>query len=326
MKHQLWVIGLSLFIHACSSDNSYKKYEALDKQNSFSSGEPISPITIPTDLDQDKVALGKLLFHENKLSFNNTISCASCHDLKKGGIDGTKVSIGVVEQKGDLNAPSVFNASNNFRQFWDGRSVDLMDQIDGPITNPVEMNSNWKEIIPKLSKDPIYLEKFNALFDDGITEMNIKTCITEFEKSLITPSRFDQYLLGDKTVLSTLEKEGYQLFKNYGCISCHQGKNIGGNMYQKFGVVDDYFKNRGNVKKSDYGRYNVTGKESDRYYFKVPSLRNVALTAPYFHDGETGSLEEAVKIMAKYQIGRTIPNEDVHKIVAFLNTLTGENL
>ncbi len=294
---------------------------------STSVGEPIQPIAIDMNLDERKVRLGEALFNDPQLSKDNSISCASCHSLTTGGVDQRSYSIGINGAVGSINAPTVFNSGANFKQFWDGRAETLEDQIDGPIQAAGEMGSTWPEVIAKLSKSPDYVSSFEALYADGIQVRNIKDAIATFERSLSTPdSRFDQYLRGDGSALSDEERQGYQIFKSYGCVSCHQGINVGGNMFQTFGVMADYFADRGNITKADLGRFNVTGQEKDRYAFKVPSLRNVALTAPYFHDGTANNLQDAVKVMAKYQLGRQLSNDEVTSLVSFLKTLSGKRL
>lgn len=287
--------------------------------------EPIQPL--PTvQLDAAKVALGKRLFHEPRLSRDNTIACASCHGLDQGGVDRLRVSKGVGGAEGGINAPTVFNSGLNFRQFWDGRATSLEEQADGPVHAAPEMASSWPAIIAKLQQAPEYARAFAAVYPVGITAQTIKDALATFERSLVTPSRFDRYLRGDATAITAEEKQGYDLFKSYGCIACHQGVNVGGNMFQYFGVMGNYFQERGKITEADYGRYNVTKKEQDRFMFKVPSLRNVALTPPYFHDGTATTLEEAVVVMAKYQLGRTVPERDRSLIIHFLRSLTGEQL
>lgn len=289
------------------------------------SQEPIRPISSPTELNQDKVALGHRLFHDRRLSGNDTISCAHCHDLGKGGTDHQARSIGINSEIADANAPTVFNCSLNFKQFWDGRAATLEEQIDGPIHGPKEMNSSWPPILEKLRGDQSYVATFAQFYPDGIQSSSVKDAIATFERSLLTPnSRFDRYLRGDVNAINEEEKEGYQLFKTYGCVSCHQGAGVGGNMYATFGAMADYFADHEPITRVDLGRFNVTGKESDRHRFKVPSLRNVALTAPYFHNGSAPTLKAAVNAMAKYQLGRQIGVADTERIVQFLNTLTGE--
>ncbi len=286
--------------------------------------EPIKPIPNPSPGSSKKIELGRLLFHDVRLSHNDQVSCASCHSLKHGGTDRQQVSSGVHGRKGQINSPSVFNSSLNFRQFWNGRSDSLLSQIDGPINNPLEMNSSWPEVLSKLQRDPFYIELFNHAFKTGLNIINIKTAIVTFEESLLTPnSRFDLYLKNKVEALTTTEIEGYTLFKEYGCTSCHQGAAVGGNLYQRFGIINDYFANRGNITPADLGRYQVTKNENDKFVFKVPGLRNVELTAPYFHDGSTHSLDQAIEIMMFYQLGRIPNKQDINKIVLFLKTLTG---
>lgn len=279
--------------------------------------EPITPLPQSVKVNKAKAKLGQALFFDPILSHDNTISCATCHDLHNGGDDGLKVSFGIKGQEGVVNAPTVYNAVFNFRQFWDGRAKNLQEHAVGPVENPVEMGSSFKEAIEKLKKSK-YKKLFDAIYKDGITKKNITDAIAEYEKTLITPnSRFDKYLRGDKNALTQNEKEGYELFKSKGCISCHHGENIGGNLYNKFGIFDE-------SNSQWLGRYNVTHKEQDKYFFKVPSLRNVARTAPYFHDGRTYDLNKAVEIMSQYQLGRHITKEEIAKITAFLQSLNGE--
>jgi len=288
--------------------------------------EPIRPIPLGVQADPVKAALGKRLFNDSRLSHDNTVSCASCHDLQAGGSDGRKFSLGIHGAEGTINAPTVFNSAGNFKQFWDGRAATLEAQIDGPVHAADELGSNWPEIVGKLQGDADYVASFRKIYADGLQPENIKNAIAEFERTLNTPnSRFDRYLRGEQSALSSEEKEGYQKFKAYGCASCHQGVYIGGNMFATLGAMDDdYFTNRGGVTAADNGRFNVTKDEEDRHVFKVPSLRNVARTAPYFHDGSAKTLERAVSVMARYQLGERIPAEDVQKLVKFLETLTGE--
>jgi len=294
-------------------------------QRSGLASEPIAPLPLRVDLDRRKVDLGHRLFLDSRLSRDNSTSCGSCHGLGTGGTDQRSRSIGIGGAQGDVNAPTVFNSGFNFRQFWDGRAATLEDQIDGPLTHPKEMGSTWPDVVGKLRNDPQYVAGFGALYPDGIQRDNIKDVIATFERSLVTSnSRFDKFLRGDGQALTDRERAGYQRFKVYGCVSCHQGANVGGNMYQKFGVVADYFADRGNITKADLGRFNVTGLERDRYRFRVPSLRNVGVTPPYFHDGSAASLVDAVDVMAKYQLGRSLSIADRDLIVEFLFTLTGE--
>ena len=298
---------------------------SLGPPESVRGDRPIEPIPNPPALNVDKVRLGSQLYQDPQLSHNNTVSCASCHTLDKGGTDRRAHSIGINGAVGLVNAPTILNSSLNFKQFWDGRAETLEAQIDGPIHNELEMGSSWPEIIKKLQKSPQYLAQFQQLYPDGLTSNNIKNAIATYERSLSTPdSRFDRFLKGDDKALTANEKKGYQRFKDYGCVSCHQGILLGGNMFQKFGVFGDYFQDRGEITTADYGRFNVTGKQEDRFAFKVPSLRNVELTSPYFHDGSATTLDQAVKVMVKYQLGRELPQEDIDSIIEFLTTLTGQ--
>ncbi len=287
--------------------------------------EPIQPIPLYIELDEKKVELGKRLFHDPRLSGDNSISCVSCHNLAAGGVDRLPNSIGINGAVGSINSPTVFNSGFNFRQFWDGRAETLEDQIDGPIHSPTEMGSSWPEITLKLNESSEYVTTFEELYPDGITGDNIKDAIATFERSLYTPnSRFDQFLRGNSQAITDEEKEGYRLFKEYGCISCHQGVSVGGNLYQKFSIIGNYFTDRGNITEADLGRFNVTGEEQDRHVFKVPSLRNVALTPPYLHDGSVQTLQETISATGSYQLGRPLSPEETMLIEKFLHTLTGE--
>lgn len=287
--------------------------------------EPLKPLPAVPAQDPLRVELGRQLFNEPRLSVNNTLSCASCHHLEQGGADNKAFSIGFTGLPVAVNTPTVFNASLNFLQFWNGRADTLEAQIHEVLTSPSEMGSNWQHVVKVLSADSAYQTSFAHAYPDGVTKNNVQNALASYERTLITAnSRFDQYLLGDTAILTREEKYGYQRFKDYGCIACHQGVNIGGNMFQKFGVMGDYFKDRGTPTEADLGRYLVTKEEEDRNVFKVPSLRNVAVTAPYFHDASANTLEEAVDVMFKFQLGRIPSTEDKTLIIKFLKTLTGE--
>ncbi len=286
--------------------------------------EPIKPIPASLNQDPARADIGRQLFSDTRLSANNRVSCASCHDLGKGGVDGLAHSVGFTGKLTGVNAPTVFNAALNFKQFWNGRADSLEAQVDLVIQNPVEMGSKWPDVVAKVAQDTKYQRAFASAYRDGVTKENIQNAIATFERTLITPhSRFDKYLNGDHNAISEAEKTGYAKFKQYGCVACHQGVNVGGNMFQKFGVMGNYFDKRGKPTEADLGRYLVTGEEGDKHVFKVPSLRNVALTAPYFHDASAQTLEEAVDVMFKYQLGRVGSREDKASIVKFLHTLTG---
>ncbi|MBC7371825.1 MAG: c-type cytochrome [Bdellovibrionaceae bacterium] len=285
----------------------------------------IFPLTPAENLDPEKVVFGRDLFYDRRLSKDGSISCSECHDLQHGGADGRTFSHGIRNIAGRTNTPTVFNSALNFRQFWDGRAETLYDQIEGPINSPSELASNWSDIIYRLNLDPQTVERFNKIYHRKISADGIKNALVEFQKSLITLNApFDLYLKGDLMAISENQLRGYKKFTSFGCVACHQGRNIGGNMFQAVGIAADYFKDRGGEYPSDLGRYNVTRSEADRHVFKVPSLRNVALTAPYFHDGSAKTLEDAVRKMAKYQLGRQLAPQDVSELVDFLGTLTGE--
>ena len=289
-------------------------------------GEPILPISPPdfTVVQRTQIALGRSLFNDPRLSHDNSTSCASCHSLDLGGADGRRVSVGIKGAMGSVNAPTVINSGLNLSQFWDGRAVTLEEQAAGPVHNPIEMGSNWGEVLEKLRHDDFYPSRFKSLYEGGMTAENIQHAIALFEKSLVTlDAPFDRFLRGDDKAISDEAKRGYRLFKTYGCVACHQGQNVGGNMYARMGAVGDYFINKKKLSPSDAGRYNVTGMEGDRHVFKVPSLRMVTRTAPYFHDGSAATLEEAVKTMARYQLGRRISKDDTALIIKFLETLVG---
>ncbi len=286
--------------------------------------EPIQPLPIQTKLDAKKVALGKLLFNDKRLSRDNSIACASCHNLTSGA-DGLRTSVGLGGAVLPTNAPTVFNSSHNFRQRWDGKAPTLEALVSLILASPQIMDNKWPDVVAKFEQDSTLVAQFKQAYPDGVKGPNIAHAIAEYERSLTTPNaRFDKYLRGDKSALTVDEVRGYERFKSYGCVACHQGVNVGGNMFQKFGVMGDYFAARGNPKPADLGRYNVTKDDADKHVFKVPSLRNVALTAPYFHDGSASTLEAAVAVMFKYQLGRDASAEDRDLIVKFLHTLTGE--
>ncbi|MGF6204308.1 cytochrome B6 [Pseudomonas sp. ADAK2] len=287
--------------------------------------EPLKPLPAVPQQNPLRVELGRQLFNEPRLSVNNSLSCAGCHRLESGGADNKPFSIGFNGHPVAVNTPSVFNATLNFRQFWNGRVGTLETQVHEVVQSPAEMGSNWEHVVQTLSADPIYKAAFANAYPDGVTMGNVQNALATYERTLLSAnSRFDQYLQGNTDILTLDEKYGYQRFKDYGCITCHQGVNIGGNMFQKFGVMGDYFQTRGNPTESDLGRYLVTKDEEDRNVFKVPSLRNVAVTAPYFHDASATTLEEAVDVMFTFQLGRVPSDEDKALIILFLKTLTGE--
>ena len=289
--------------------------------------EPVRPIAKIEGLDENKVKLGFDLYHDLRLSVDNTVSCASCHDLSTGGVDNHQYSHGVNDQLGGVNAPTVYNAVYNFVQFWDGRARTLAEQAAGPPLNPVEMGYNsFDEIVAKLSEDKALVARFKSIYADGITEANITNAIEEFERTLTTPdSQFDKWLRGDDAAISAEELRGYELFKEYNCTMCHMGANLGGESYELMGLYRPYFEQRDmSLTEEDNGRFKQTKLDRDRHRFKVPGLRNVELTWPYYHDGTRHTLDEAVADMALYQVDAELAADEVSAIVAFLRTLTGE--
>jgi cytochrome c peroxidase len=290
-------------------------------------GEPVRPIIAKDDTDARKVKLGFDLYHDTRLSVDNTVSCATCHGLNTGGVDNLQYSKGVENNMGGVNAPTTYNAVYNFVQFWDGRAKTLAEQAAGPPLNPVEMASaSFDEIIAKLAQDENYVAEFNALYADGITEANITNAIEEFERTLVTPnSQFDKWLLGDNEALTADELHGYDLFKANNCATCHVGANLGGESYELMGLRQHYFEARGlTLTEEDNGRFKQTQDERDRHRFKVPGLRNIELTWPYYHDGTRQTMDEAVRDMAKYQCDVELSDAEAASVVAFLRTLTGE--
>ncbi|MGR7922365.1 cytochrome C biogenesis protein CcsA [Zobellella denitrificans] len=283
--------------------------------------EPVQPIPAVAVTEPAKVELGKKLFFDPRLSKSGFISCNSCHNLSMGGTDNLKTSIGHNWQQGPINSPTVLNSSLNLAQFWDGRAADLKEQAGGPIANPGEMAFTHELAIGVLQSIPGYVAEFEAVFGKSELDIDMVTeAIAAFEETLVTPhSPFDRWLQGDDGALNGQALAGYQLFKQSGCVACHNGPNLGGTSFQKMGVVEPYQSTADAI-----GRAAVTGKDADRFAFKVPTLRNVELTYPYFHDGEAATLEEAVDIMGRLQLGRVYSDEEIGQLVAFLKSLTGE--
>jgi cytochrome c peroxidase len=283
--------------------------------------EPIKPIKPVQEINLAQVELGKKLYFDPRLSKSGFISCNSCHNLSMGGTDNLKTSIGHNWQQGPINSPTVLNSSLNLAQFWDGRAADLKEQAGGPIANPGEMAFTHTLAIDLLESIPEYVVEFRQVFgNDKITIDEVTQAIAEFEKTLVTPnSRFDQWLLGDKDALNATELAGYELFKSSGCVGCHNGEAVGGSSFQKMGLIEPY-----KTSNAAEGLSAVTGKDADRFKFKVPTLRNVEMTYPYFHDGEAQTLTESVDIMGRLQLGKTFSGEENAQIVAFLKTLTGD--
>lgn len=283
--------------------------------------EVIKPIQPVEATDTAKVELGKKLWFDPRLSKSGFISCNSCHNLSMGGSDNLPTSIGHDWQEGPINSPTVLNSTLNFVQFWDGRAKDLKEQAAGPIENPKEMAASHELVADVIQSIPQYVDEFAAIYGDREVNIDrITDAIAVFEETLITPnSRFDQWLYGDDDALTEVELAGYELFKSSGCTACHFGENIGGSSFQKMGLHEDYI-----TENLAQGRADVTGADRDRMLFKVPTLRNVELTYPYFHDGAAHTLEEAVDIMGRLQLARTYEDEEIGQIVAWLKTLTGD--
>lgn len=309
MLKRLTVLGVALLI-------GLPMYSVVQAEGK----EPIAAIKAPKVANPGMVELGKKLYFDTRLSKSGFISCNSCHNLSMGGTDNLKTSIGHNWQKGPINAPTVLNSSLNVAQFWDGRAADLKAQAGGPIANPGEMASNHELSVHILQSIPGYVSEFKKVFGtDKIDIDKVTASIAAFEETLVTPnSRFDKWLAGDKKALNDQELAGYKLFKEAGCSGCHNGPAVGGNSFQKMGLVEPY---KGNTLD---GRSAVTGKDADRFNFKVPTLRNVELTYPYFHDGEAATLSEAVDVMGRLQLGRKFTADENAKLVAFMITLTGD--
>jgi cytochrome c peroxidase len=273
-----------------------------------------------------KLDLGKMLYFEPRLSQSHSISCNSCHMVGMGGVDLQETSLGHRWQHGGRNAPTVYNAVFDIAQFWDGRAKDLEQQAGGPLVNPVEMDMSKEHVVEQLKGIPGYAAVFAKAFPGGadpITFDNVSKAIAVFEATLITTNApFDRYLKGNEKALDTKQKEGLALFINKGCAACHNGINVGGGMYAPFGVVERPSANI--LPPGDKGRFAVTKTASDEYVFRVPSLRNIALTAPYFHTGKVWDLRQAVAIMGSSQLGTKLSDDEVSQIESFLGTLTGD--
>lgn len=283
------------------------------------------PEAIPSSsnpITEDKVALGRMLYYEARLSKSQQISCNSCHMLDKYGVDGESTSDGHKGQKGDRNAPTVYNAAGHFVQFWDGRAADVEAQAKGPVLNPIEMAMpDEKQVIAVLNSMPEYVDAFKRAFPEDknpVTYDNMARAIGAFERKLITPSRWDKFLRGDQNALTNEEKAGFNAYMEAGCQACHAGAYLGGNLYQRLGLAKPW------PDSSDPGREKVTKNEADRMVFKVPSLRNVEKTSPYYHNGKVETSEQAVSRMAEYQLGKTLSDSQVKSVVTFLKTLTGD--
>ncbi|MES2325375.1 MAG: cytochrome c peroxidase [Pseudomonadota bacterium] len=286
--------------------------------------EPLRPLPLAGSFDPARAALGRALFHDLRLSRDNTHSCASCHQLKHGGADGKSLSAGAGGLLNRFNTPTVYNSSFNFRQTWTGRHSTIDGLLEHVVSRPSVLATTWDLVATRLAGDADISARFQRVYGDDVAAPLVKDALGQYLASLVTPSRFDRYLRGDSNAISADEKAGYAKFKGFGCVACHQGINVGGNMYQKFGAMREL--SPGAPAGQDPGRFDVTGREADRHMFRVPSLRNVALTAPYFHNGSVATLEEAVDAMFKYQLGRNASAQDKEQIIRFLGSLSGEKM
>lgn len=294
------------------SAEDLKPFKPLPKE--FSSA------TNPTS--DAKIALGRMLYHDKRLSLAQDISCNSCHDVTRYGVDGEKTSPGHQGHRGDRNSPTVYNAGDHVAQFWDGRAEDLEAQAKGPILNPGEMAMpDEKAVLAVVESMPEYVKLFKDAFPEDkkpISYSNLAKAIGAFERRLVTPSRWDKFLEGDANALTEKEKAGFALFSSLGCPGCHSGPAVGGGSFQKLGLIKPY------PDQSDLGRFKHTNNEDDKMKFRVPSLRNVEKTAPYFHNGSIATLEEAVTKMAYHQLGKEVSAQEIELVVTFLKALTGE--
>lgn len=292
-------------------------------------GEPIVPVAPAAHVGPAKVRLGERLFRDVRLSHDNRIACASCHQLDRGGDDGQARSVGADGRPLDFNTPTVFNAALNFRLNWRGNLRTLEEQAESVLLDTRLMGTSWPELISKLRADQTYRDQFDAAYGQPPARPLVLNALAAFERSLLTPGApFDRYLRGEGDAIGPEEKQGYDLFKSHGCVACHQGVNVGGNLFQRFGIFDDPLPGRplsgDPSSEADQGRLALTGNADDRSVFRVPSLRNVAKTAPYFHDGRAATLEQAVAEMARTQLGRVLAPHELGLIVRFLHALTGE--
>jgi cytochrome c peroxidase len=285
---------------------------------------PVTPLQPAPALDPQKVALGRALFVDRRLSSSGQLACSTCHQLNRAGIDGEKQSTGAQGGQNEFNTPTIFNAALNYHFNWRGNFQDLEALTDSALLSPQSMNATWPAILDSLDRSQDYADGFSRAYGHAPNRAAVLDALVLFQRTLVTPdSRFDFYLRGDVTALTEQEEKGYILFRDYGCVACHQGQNIGGNLFQKFGVFPDNVKPTHEKQPSDLGRYLLTGREEDRRVFRVPSLRNVAETAPYFHDGREPDLRNAVRLMAQRQLGEQLSEAEIAQIVAFLGTLTG---
>ncbi len=308
------LLAVSTVTHAQTDAQLQEKAKAAFGTLPAVAESPDNPVT------EEKIRLGRMLYYDPRLSINDKISCNTCHLLDQFGVDHEKTSEGHAGERGVRNSPTSYNAAFQFAQFWDGRAATVEEQAKGPILNPVEMGMKSEaDVVAKLHGIKDYAPLFRDAFPgsaDAITYDNLARAIGAFERKLVTPSRFDDFLDGKADALSEKEKKGLAKFMDTGCTACHSGRLVGGMMFQKLGLVKPF-------PATDIGRAEVTGNDADKYFFKVPSLRNVTKTGPYLHNGSVDSLQAMVKAMGEYQLGRTLNDEDTDLIIAFLDSLTG---
>ncbi|HZW78010.1 MAG TPA: cytochrome c peroxidase [Flavobacteriaceae bacterium] len=329
MRRSIILLLLLATAVACKNDqkNQAKSNEYEDiYETATAFFQPISSLDLE-EPDQNKVVLGKHLFFDTRLSGQGNISCNSCHNLNTYGVDNERFSPGDAPGTfGGRNSPTVFHAALHKMQFWDGRAADVEEQAGGPILNPLEHNiKDEKQLVDRLKEVELYRELFSKAYggEDPITFANLTNAIGAFERTLIPEGRFDKYLAGDKDALNDQEKRGLKTFIDSGCITCHSGPAMGGQMLQKFGLFHDYWKHT-NSEDIDLGLYEISERESEKYFFKVPGLRNVTHTAPYFHDGSVDDLKMAVRIMGKLQRNVDLSEEEINDIVAFFDSLSAD--
>jgi cytochrome c peroxidase len=287
--------------------------------------EPIEPLPLTVPIDPARAELGQQLFHDVRLSRGKDRSCATCHPLNNNGIDGRPRASAYRKSRVLRNTPTIFNVGFDLFLTWDGKFETLSDLNDKVLQDAALMDMTWPELLSELNADSKYAVRFRAIYREGVSKKAVLDALDSFETSLITPNaRFDRYLRGELNALSGDEIEGYQLFKSYGCVACHQGINIGGNLFQTFGVFSNMVPTPPSPVYPDSGRFALTNDDRDKGVFRVPSLRNVAVTAPYFHDGRAEKLDDAVDTMARAQLGRVLGAREIHLIVRFLGSLTGE--
>ncbi len=341
MKKYLFSLALAAFMMTACQQNTQKSSQTqtdeavitqqdkdlLAQAQMFFKPLPTEAPNPENPVTEAKVALGKHLYFDNRLSKDGTQSCNTCHNLATYGVDNLPTSPGDNGVPGTRNSPTTFNAALRTAQFWDGRNKDVEEQAGGPVLNPAEMGmASEKDVVARLKQVPMYQNMFKEAFPDDadpITYANMRKAIGAFERTLITPSPFDEYLGGNINALNPHERQGLKTFIDQGCIACHTGPLLGGNMMQKFGLFGDYHALI-HAKTDDYGKFEETKNEADKAMFFVPGLRNVANTAPYFHNGGVSDLKESIKIMGKLQLSKELTDEQVNEMADFLSTLSGD--